>query len=202
MHLGRLFLQQKQFWLPATFRRLREVLTQAQQPVSCTWHPERSSVAVQIEPNRTKQILTQRGSQTGTLRFDNGAWPGRSAVGLGIRALSPGVFADMPGITELNLGFNDLSVIDARAFQGLGNLTLLYLFFNPRLRWIDPLAFVDLPALQYLHLAGCQLSGLTHHHFAAQAHLTTLMLRCVSSWKTAVQCPGLSVAVHSASSAL
>ena len=108
----------------------------------------------------------------------------------------------MPGITELNLGFNDLSVIDARAFQGLGNLTLLYMFFNPRLRWIDPLAFVDLPALQYLHLAGCQLSGLTHHHFAAQAHLTVLMLRCVSSWKTAVQCPGLSVAVHSARSAL
>ena len=59
----------------------------------------------------TKQILTQRGSQTGTLRFDNGAWPGRSAVGLGIRALSPGVFADMPGITELKLGFNDLSVV-------------------------------------------------------------------------------------------
>ena len=94
----------------------------------------------------------------------------------------------MPGITELNLGFNDLSVIDARAFQGLGNLTLLYLYFNPRLRWIDPLAFVDLPALQYLHLAGCQLSGLTHHHFAAQAHLTMLMLRCVSAWKTQPIC--------------
>ncbi|TNN80936.1 Leucine-rich repeat, immunoglobulin-like domain and transmembrane domain-containing protein 2 [Liparis tanakae] len=69
-----------------------------------------------------------------------------------------GAFSQMPALENLWLNFNDVTVINSKGLQGLGNLTELRLQGN-KLRSLPWTAFEDTPALKILDLKHNQLDG-------------------------------------------
>ncbi|KAM3862984.1 leucine-rich repeat, immunoglobulin-like domain and transmembrane domain-containing protein 2 [Diretmus argenteus] len=86
-----------------------------------------------------------------------------------------GAFSKTPALENLWLNFNDITVINSKGLQGLGNLTELRLQGN-KLRSVPWTAFEDTPALKILDLKHNQLDVLPEHALKYLPGLTYLDL--------------------------
>ncbi|XP_032397373.1 leucine-rich repeat, immunoglobulin-like domain and transmembrane domain-containing protein 2 isoform X1 [Etheostoma spectabile] len=86
-----------------------------------------------------------------------------------------GAFSNTPALENLWLNFNDITVINSKGLEGLGNLTELRLQGN-RLRSVPWTAFEDAPALKILDLKYNQLDVLPEHALKFLPGLTYLDL--------------------------
>ncbi|XP_029377572.1 leucine-rich repeat, immunoglobulin-like domain and transmembrane domain-containing protein 2 [Echeneis naucrates] len=86
-----------------------------------------------------------------------------------------GAFLKTPGLENLWLNFNDITVINSKGLEGLGNLTELRLQGN-KLRSVPWTAFEDTPALKILDLKHNQLDVLPEHALKFLPGLTYLDL--------------------------
>ncbi|XP_029961950.1 leucine-rich repeat, immunoglobulin-like domain and transmembrane domain-containing protein 2 [Salarias fasciatus] len=86
-----------------------------------------------------------------------------------------GAFSKTPALENLWLNFNDITVINSKGLEGLGNLTELRLQGN-KLRSVPWTAFEDTPALQILDLKHNQLDVLPEHALKFLPGLTYLDL--------------------------
>ncbi|XP_061601705.1 leucine-rich repeat, immunoglobulin-like domain and transmembrane domain-containing protein 2 isoform X2 [Cololabis saira] len=86
-----------------------------------------------------------------------------------------GVFSNTPALENLWLNFNDITVINSKGLEGLGNLTELRLQGN-KLRSVPWTAFEDTPALKILDLKHNQLDVLPEHALKFLPGLTYLDL--------------------------
>ncbi|XP_070834014.1 leucine-rich repeat, immunoglobulin-like domain and transmembrane domain-containing protein 2 isoform X1 [Chaetodon trifascialis] len=86
-----------------------------------------------------------------------------------------GVFSQTPALENLWLNFNDITVINSKGLEGLGNLTELRLQGN-KLRSVPWTAFEDTPALKILDLKHNQLDVLPEHALKFLPGLTYLDL--------------------------
>lgn len=84
-------------------------------------------------------------------------------------------FSQTPSLENLWLNFNDITVINSKGLEGLGNLTELRLQGN-KLRSVPWTAFEDTPALKILDLKHNQLDVLPEHALRFLPHLTYLDL--------------------------
>ncbi|XP_056147416.1 leucine-rich repeat, immunoglobulin-like domain and transmembrane domain-containing protein 2 [Lampris incognitus] len=71
-------------------------------------------------------------------------------------------FSNVPALENLWLNFNEITVINSKGFEGLGNLTELRLQGN-KLRSVPWTAFEDTPALKILDLKHNQLDVVPEH---------------------------------------
>ncbi|XP_044229110.1 leucine-rich repeat, immunoglobulin-like domain and transmembrane domain-containing protein 2 [Thunnus albacares] len=86
-----------------------------------------------------------------------------------------GAFSKTPALENLWLNFNDITVINSKGLEGLGNLTELRLQGN-KLRSVPWTAFEDTPALKILDLKHNQLDVLPEHALKYLPGLTYLDL--------------------------
>ncbi|XP_051816474.1 leucine-rich repeat, immunoglobulin-like domain and transmembrane domain-containing protein 2 isoform X1 [Acanthochromis polyacanthus] len=86
-----------------------------------------------------------------------------------------GAFSKTPALENLWLNFNDITVINSKGLEGLGNLTELRLQGN-KLRSVPWTAFEDTPALKILDLKHNQLDVLPEHALKFLPGLTYLDL--------------------------
>ncbi|XP_042357553.1 leucine-rich repeat, immunoglobulin-like domain and transmembrane domain-containing protein 2 [Plectropomus leopardus] len=86
-----------------------------------------------------------------------------------------GAFSKTPSLENLWLNFNDITVINSKGLEGLGNLTELRLQGN-KLRSVPWTAFEDTPALKILDLKHNQLDVLPEHALKFLPGLTYLDL--------------------------
>ncbi|XP_068597580.1 leucine-rich repeat, immunoglobulin-like domain and transmembrane domain-containing protein 2 [Brachionichthys hirsutus] len=86
-----------------------------------------------------------------------------------------GAFSQTPALENLWLNFNDITVINSKGLEGLGNLTELRLQGN-RLRSVPWTAFEDTPGLKILDLKHNQLDVLPEHALRFLPSLTYLDL--------------------------
>ncbi|KAK2824339.1 hypothetical protein Q5P01_021514 [Channa striata] len=86
-----------------------------------------------------------------------------------------GAFLHTPTLENLWLNFNDITVINSKGLEGLGNLTELRLQGN-KLRSVPWTAFEDTPALKILDLKHNQLDVLPEHALRFLPGLTYLDL--------------------------
>ncbi|XP_049591953.1 leucine-rich repeat, immunoglobulin-like domain and transmembrane domain-containing protein 2 isoform X1 [Syngnathus scovelli] len=86
-----------------------------------------------------------------------------------------GAFIRASGLENLWLNFNDITLINSKALEGLGNLTELRLEGN-KLRSVPWTAFEDTPSLKILDLKHNQLDVLPEHALKNLPHLTYLDL--------------------------
>lgn len=86
-----------------------------------------------------------------------------------------GAFSQTPALENLWLNFNDITVINSKGLQGLGNLTELRLQGN-KLRSVPWTAFEGTPALKILDLKHNQLDVLPEHALRFLPGLTYLDL--------------------------
>ncbi|KAM9364013.1 leucine-rich repeat, immunoglobulin-like domain and transmembrane domain-containing protein 2 [Pholidichthys leucotaenia] len=86
-----------------------------------------------------------------------------------------GAFSKTPGLENLWLNFNDITVISSKGLEGLGNLTELRLQGN-KLRSVPWTAFEDTPALKILDLKHNRLDVLPEHALKFLPGLTYLDL--------------------------
>ncbi|KAG8000139.1 Leucine-rich repeat [Nibea albiflora] len=86
-----------------------------------------------------------------------------------------GAFSQTPALENLWLNFNDITVINSKGLEGLGNLTELRLQGN-KLRSVPWTAFEDTPALKILDLKHNQLDVLPEHALKFLPGLTYLDL--------------------------
>uniref|UniRef100_A0A4W6E6B9 Leucine-rich repeat, immunoglobulin-like and transmembrane domains 2 n=1 Tax=Lates calcarifer TaxID=8187 RepID=A0A4W6E6B9_LATCA len=86
-----------------------------------------------------------------------------------------GAFSKTPALENLWLNFNDITVINSKGLEGLGNLTELRLQGN-KLRLVPWTAFEDTPALKILDLKHNQLDVLPEHALKFLPGLTYLDL--------------------------
>ncbi|KAK2921839.1 hypothetical protein Q8A73_001324 [Channa argus] len=86
-----------------------------------------------------------------------------------------GAFSKTPTLENLWLNFNDITVINSKGLEGLGNLTELRLQGN-KLRSVPWTAFEDTPALKILDLKHNQLDVLPEHALRFLPGLTYLDL--------------------------
>ncbi|CAK6953185.1 leucine-rich repeat%2C immunoglobulin-like domain and transmembrane domain-containing protein 2 [Scomber scombrus] len=86
-----------------------------------------------------------------------------------------GAFSNTPALENLWLNFNDITVINSKGLEGLGNLTELRLQGN-KLRSVPWTAFEDTPALKILDLKHNQLDVLPEHALKYLPGLTYLDL--------------------------
>ncbi|KAM6915919.1 leucine-rich repeat, immunoglobulin-like domain and transmembrane domain-containing protein 2 isoform 2-T2 [Xenentodon cancila] len=86
-----------------------------------------------------------------------------------------GAFSNTPALENLWLNFNDITVINSRGLESLGNLTELRLQGN-KLRSVPWTAFEDTPALKILDLKHNQLDVLPEHALKFLPGLTYLDL--------------------------
>ncbi|XP_061547007.1 leucine-rich repeat, immunoglobulin-like domain and transmembrane domain-containing protein 2 isoform X1 [Phycodurus eques] len=86
-----------------------------------------------------------------------------------------GAFFRTPALENLWLNFNDITLIDSKALEGLGNLTELRLQGN-KLRSMPWTAFEDTPGLRILDLKHNQLDVLPEHALKNLPDLTYLDL--------------------------
>ncbi|KAM6956495.1 leucine-rich repeat, immunoglobulin-like domain and transmembrane domain-containing protein 2 [Aplochiton taeniatus] len=73
-----------------------------------------------------------------------------------------GAFSKIPALENLWLNFNEISLINSKSLEGLGNLTELHLQGN-KLRSIPWTAFEDTPALKILDLKHNQIDVMPEH---------------------------------------
>lgn len=86
-----------------------------------------------------------------------------------------GAFSQSPALENLWLNFNDITVINSKGLEGLGNLTELRLQGN-KLRSVPWTAFEDTPSLKILDLKHNQLDVLPEHALKFLPDLTYLDL--------------------------
>ncbi|XP_074502025.1 leucine-rich repeat, immunoglobulin-like domain and transmembrane domain-containing protein 2 [Sebastes fasciatus] len=86
-----------------------------------------------------------------------------------------GAFSQTPALENLWLNFNDITLINSKGLEGLGNLTELRLQGN-KLRSVPWTAFEDTPALKILDLKHNQLDVLPEHALKFLPNLTYLDL--------------------------
>ncbi|KAM3605730.1 uncharacterized protein V6R79_003757 [Siganus canaliculatus] len=86
-----------------------------------------------------------------------------------------GAFSQTPALENLWLNFNDITVINSKGLEGLGNLTELRLQGN-KLRSVPWTAFEDTPSLKILDLKHNQLDVLPEHALKFLPGLTYLDL--------------------------
>ncbi|KAF7652563.1 hypothetical protein LDENG_00095670 [Lucifuga dentata] len=86
-----------------------------------------------------------------------------------------GAFSKTPALENLWLNFNDITVINSKALEGLGNLTELRLQGN-KLRSVPWMAFEDTPGLKVLDLKHNQLDALPEYALKFLPGLTYLDL--------------------------
>lgn len=86
-----------------------------------------------------------------------------------------GAFSRTPGLENLWLNFNDITLINSKALEGLSNLTELRLQGN-KLRSVPWTAFEDTPGLMILDLKHNQLDVLPEHALKNLPDLTYLDL--------------------------
>lgn len=86
-----------------------------------------------------------------------------------------GAFSEIPFLENLWLNFNEITLINSRGLEGLGNLTELRLQGN-KLRSVPWTAFEDAPALKILDLKHNQLDVLPEHALKFLPGLTYLDL--------------------------
>ncbi|XP_030011264.1 leucine-rich repeat, immunoglobulin-like domain and transmembrane domain-containing protein 2 isoform X1 [Sphaeramia orbicularis] len=86
-----------------------------------------------------------------------------------------GAFSKTPALENLWLNFNDITVINSKGLEGLGNLTELRLQGN-KLRSVPWTAFEDTPVLKILDLKHNQLDVLPEHALKFLPGLTYLDL--------------------------
>ncbi|KAM8858524.1 leucine-rich repeat, immunoglobulin-like domain and transmembrane domain-containing protein 2 isoform 2-T2 [Spinachia spinachia] len=86
-----------------------------------------------------------------------------------------GAFSQTPALENLWLNFNDITVINSKGLEGLGNLTELRLQGN-KLRSVPWTAFENTPALKILDLKHNQLDVLPEHALKFLPDLTYLDL--------------------------
>ncbi|KAM9847899.1 leucine-rich repeat, immunoglobulin-like domain and transmembrane domain-containing protein 2 [Aulostomus maculatus] len=86
-----------------------------------------------------------------------------------------GAFSQTPALENLWLNFNDITVINSKGLEGLGNLTELRLQGN-KLRSVPWTAFEDTPGLKILDLKHNQLDVLPEHALKYLPGLTYLDL--------------------------
>ncbi|KAL3050384.1 hypothetical protein OYC64_012421 [Pagothenia borchgrevinki] len=86
-----------------------------------------------------------------------------------------GAFSNTPALENLWLNFNDITVINSKGLEGLGNLTELRLQGN-KLRSVPWTAFEDTPGLKILDLKHNQLDVLPEHALKYLPGLTYLDL--------------------------
>lgn len=84
-------------------------------------------------------------------------------------------FSQTSSLENLWLNFNDITVINSKGLEGLGNLTELRLQGN-KLRSVPWTAFEDTPSLKILDLKHNQLDVLPEHALKFLPHLTYLDL--------------------------
>ncbi|XP_047221792.1 leucine-rich repeat neuronal protein 1 isoform X4 [Girardinichthys multiradiatus] len=105
-----------------------------------------------------------------------------------ISSIGPKAFAGLTSLLRLN-NMEDLLMVERAAFQNLPEITKLELCNNPRLSYIDPQAFRDLPSLRTLLLLNNKLSLLSGDLLSTLPSLEELSLHsnplrcdCLPSW--------------------